>query len=211
MRPTILPSDLPDPGHSFGSGAAPVDAPNDWHAYRPFPNRPHRNDRQRTLEIPLLVRALGLPRGARILEFGCGRGIALPVLDWLLCPTRLVGIDIDAGALAEARAQTCACATPLELLHGDIRQVPMADGSVDIVIDFGTCYHISYPEVALREAARLLAPGGIFVEETRISQVLSHPVRSFGRTLPWKRVTALRRSRSRLLWTSYVATLSAGS
>ena len=53
---------------------------------------------------------------------------------------------------------------------------------------------------ALREVARVLRPGGLFVYETRVAQGLAHPVRSFGRTLPWDTVPSLVRDRSRLLW-----------
>ena len=70
--------------------------------YRPFPNEEGRNSRQTQLEIPVLVRALGLPTDVRILEVGCGRGIALPVLDRLCSPRRLAGLDIDEELLVEA-------------------------------------------------------------------------------------------------------------
>jgi hypothetical protein len=48
------------------------------------------------------------------------------------------------------------------------------------VFDFGTCYHISEPAAALSEIERVLAPGGRFVTETRLNQLVSHPVRSWG-------------------------------
>jgi SAM-dependent methyltransferase len=182
---------------------APLAEPGDWHAYRPFPDAPGRNGRQAAIEIPLLVRALGLHPGGRVLEIGCGRGVALPALHRLLRPARLVGLDIDGRLLAEARARVSAHGVPARLLRGDARRPPLPAGAFDLVLDFGTCYHISYPERALREVARLLAPGGVFVEETRLSQLLSHPVRSFGRSLPWARVPELRRVRTGLLWASY--------
>jgi SAM-dependent methyltransferase len=78
--------------------------------------------------------------------------------------------------------------------------MPFADGSFDVVVDFGTCFHISRPEQALAEITRVLAPGGWFVYETPVSQLLSHPVRSFGRRLPWRAAPSLARFRGRLLW-----------
>jgi cytochrome P450 len=70
--------------------------------YRPFPNEGPRNWRQEHLEIPLMLRTLDIPRGGRVLEVGCGRGIALPALARNLKPARLVGIDIDPALLVEA-------------------------------------------------------------------------------------------------------------
>jgi ubiquinone/menaquinone biosynthesis C-methylase UbiE len=60
------------------------------------------------------------------------------------------------------------------------------------VLDFGTAYHIARRGEALRELARVLRPGGRLVHETRFNQLVAHPVRSFGRRLPWEVVPALR-------------------
>ncbi len=148
--------------------------------YRPFPDRPGRNARQERLEVPLMLRALGVPRGARILEVGCGSGVALPVLQERLAPARLVGLDIDAGMLARAPGRRA------ELVCGDVRAMPFGDDAFDAVIDFGTCYHIARAERALQEIARVLRPGGSFCHETPLAQLLSHPVRRRpARTLPW--------------------------
>jgi ubiquinone/menaquinone biosynthesis C-methylase UbiE len=166
--------------------------------YRPFPNAPARNGLHAALEVPMLVRALALPRGGRVLEVGCGQGIALPVLARLLRPTRLVGVDVDRALLADAaRGATAARA---ELVHADVRALPFADATFDLVIDFGTCYHIARPDRALGEIARVLRPRGLFVHETPLAQLLAHPVRSRGRRLPWGAVPHLRRERAAVLW-----------
>ncbi len=170
--------------------------------YRPFPNEEGRNTRQTQWEIPALVRALGLPRDVRILEVGCGRGIALPVLDRLCSPRRLVGLDIDVELLVEAADNLGEHGTEAELCHGDVRQMPFADESFDVIIDFGTLYHIARPQTALGEIARVLAPGGTFVYETKASQLLSHPVRSRGRRLPAPAAYDLRHRRWAMLWAS---------
>jgi SAM-dependent methyltransferase len=183
-------------------GPRPMRGPAAEREYRPFPNESGRNSRQATVEIPLMVRALGLPAGGRVLEVGCGRGVALPALARLLSPVRLVGLDVDAGLLDEARAHADATGIATELVRGDVRRMLFPDASFDLVVDFGTCYHIARAAQALAEIARVLAPGGLFVHETPLSQLIAHPLRSFGRRMPWRSDSAFERHRSVLLWTS---------
>jgi ubiquinone/menaquinone biosynthesis C-methylase UbiE len=170
--------------------------------YQPFPNEEGRNSRQSQLEIPAMVRALEIPSGKRILEVGCGRGIALPVIDRLCSPRLLVGLDIDPELLFEAAANLREHGTTAELCAGDVRRMPFADESFDVIIDFGTLFHIAKPQAASAEIARVLAPGGIFVHETMVSQLLSHPVRSRGRRLPRMEHDDLRQKRWAMLWAS---------
>ena len=171
-------------------------------SYRPFPDIGRRNAWQETLEVPALVWALGLREGCRVLEVGCGRGVALPSLLRLLRPRRLTGLDIDGALLEHARSR--AEGLEIELIEGDLRFVPFSDASFDLVVDFGTCYHVSRRAQALHEIARVLAQGGRFVYETRLNQLLAHPVRSQGRTLPWHAVPELVPDRHALLWASRV-------
>jgi ubiquinone/menaquinone biosynthesis C-methylase UbiE len=170
--------------------------------YRPFPNEEGRNSRQASLEVPLMIRALGLPAGGRVLEVGCGRGVALPVLGKTLRPSCLVGLDADAGLLDDARSRLADAGITAELVPGDVRRMPFPDAAFDLVVDFGTCYHIGHAETALAEIARVLAPGGLFVHETPLSQLLSHPVRSFGRRIPWRLSPLFERHRTAVLWTA---------
>jgi ubiquinone/menaquinone biosynthesis C-methylase UbiE len=170
--------------------------------YQPFPDEQGRNDRQAQLEVPALIRALRIPNEARVLEVGCGRGIALPVIDRLCRPRRLVGLDIDDQLLSKAADELRQSGAKAELCCGDVRALPFPDDAFDVVIDFGTLFHIARPEAAAAEISRVLAPGGLFVHETKISQVLSHPVRSHGRRLPRLGRHGLRRRRSAVLWVS---------
>jgi SAM-dependent methyltransferase len=180
----------------------------------PFGNVEARNGLQARVEVPLLVRALRLPRGGRVLEIGCGRGVALPVLARLLAPASLVGVDLDPALVEAAERRVRACGVAARVVEGDARALPMADASVDLVIDFGTCYHVGGgadgARAALREVARVLRPGGLFVHETPVAQHLAHPVRSFGRTLPWGDVPELVRDRAALLWEARRRTAGGG-
>jgi ubiquinone/menaquinone biosynthesis C-methylase UbiE len=166
--------------------------------YRPFPNKRGRNWRQQRLEIPIFTRILELPSHAQILEVGCGCGIGLPVIAERCRPARLVGIDIDADLLADARSANDGICT--ELLQSDVRTMPFDDNSFDVVIDFGTCYHVTRPWEAVEEITRVLRVGGIFAYETPLSQLLSHPIRSGLRQLPWPAAPELVPTTNALLW-----------
>jgi SAM-dependent methyltransferase len=168
--------------------------------YRPFPDDVGRNVRQARLEIPLFVRALGIEAGRRILEIGCGRGVALPVIGRLCRPDRLVGVDIDDSLLEEAAAHTRGL--DVELVCADVRALPFRNETFDVVIDFGTCYHIGNPAKAIAEITRVLVPGGLFCHETPLNQVLSHPIRSGGRRLPFHDAPELSGHRRALMWSS---------
>jgi SAM-dependent methyltransferase len=85
-----------------------------------------------------------------------------------------------------------------------VRALPFADASFDVVVDFGTCYHVgggrSGAHLALEQIARVLRAGGLLVHETPLAQHLAHPIRSFARTLPWREVPELVRERAAGLW-----------
>ncbi len=168
--------------------------------YRPFPNVEGRNWKQQRLEIPAMIRALSLPRGVRVLEVGCGRGCGLTVLGKLLEPARLVGLDIEEEFLAVAERSLGEANVSAELLHGDVRDMPLPSNSFELVIDFGTCYHIAFAARALDEIYRVLKPRGLFAHETRLSQLLSHPIRSLGRSMPLHVAPQLEPDRWRMLW-----------
>jgi len=77
-------------GHPYSAAT-----PTAGKEYVAFGNMESRNGTSGACGDSLLVRALGLARGERILEVGCGRGVALPVFAERLAPRELVGIDID--------------------------------------------------------------------------------------------------------------------
>ena len=173
--------------------------------YVPFGNVERRNMMQERIEIPFLLVALRPPRGGRVLEVGCGRGVALPVLaDWLR-PEELVGIDIDPALVELAKQRVCALGVSATVFEADVRAVPFDDRTFDLVIDFGTCYHVggggAGSRAALGEISRVLKPGGHFIHETPVAQLLAHPVRSFGRRLPWFLEPSLVPERRRVMWT----------
>ena len=172
--------------------------------YRPFPLVERRDNLLQKIEVPAVVKAMNLPRNKRILLIGCGTGAALVPLAELCHPRRLVGIDINTCLLGEAESRLKQHGIHAELWQEDVRAMPFADGSFDIIIDFGTCYHINRRVYALKEISRVLAAGGRFVYETRFNQMLSHPVRAYGKRIPWRLAPDLALQRAVLMWATRV-------
>jgi ArsR family transcriptional regulator len=74
---------------------------------------------------------------------------------------RGLGLDVNRSMLAYARSKlkkaelgTC------EVRHGDIYALPLADGVADAVVMHQVLHYLAEPALAVREAARILAPGG---------------------------------------------------
>ena len=104
--------------------------------------------------------------------------------------------------MAEA-ARTLAPRSRISLTQADVRQLPFLNAAFDVVIDFGTCYHVDAGQKALGEIARVLAPGGILATESKLAQLLAHPVRTRGRRLHVPQGSALERRQHAGMWLSF--------
>src|SRR3989442_621977 len=93
----------------------------------------------------------------RCIDLGCGTGAFTRQLRPL--SLELSGMDISPASIARANE----LAKGERYIVGDIRETHLADGSFDIVVLSGVLHHLHTREIrreVLREAARLLAPGG---------------------------------------------------
>ena len=160
-----------------------------------------RNALHGHLEVGLVVCLLGIPTGKRVLQVGCGSGIALPHLSRLCSPQVIVGIDIDQTLLGESADRLREKRVRAHLVQADVREMPFPDRSFDLVVDFGVCYHLKHPGDALMEIARVLDTSGTFVYETPLAQLLAHP-RSDRQRLSWEEEPSLTLDRSLFLWAS---------
>jgi len=132
-------------------------------------------------EVEGLLRLLDLPPGSRLADVCCGAGRHLVRL--LQRGYRAVGVDVSAMMLGLARreAQTRSLRAPL--VRADARSLPFRAACFDAVLNlfnsFGYCETDEENEQVLREAARVLRPGGQFLLETRNPQyqILFAPVR----------------------------------
>jgi SAM-dependent methyltransferase len=103
---------------------------------------------------------LGDVAGKRILDFGCGHGMAAVVL--ARCGAFVSAFDLSPGYVAEARQRAVANEAIIDFTVGDGHALPYADGSFDAIWGHAILHHLDIA-VAAREIRRVLRPGGIAV------------------------------------------------
>ncbi len=105
-----------------------------------------------------------LHEGEVVLDLGSGGGIDVLLSAKRVGPTgKAYGLDMTDEMLALAREnQRKAGATNVEFLKGTIENIPLPDNSVDVIISNCVINLSSNKDAVLREAFRVLKPGGRF-------------------------------------------------
>lgn len=100
-------------------------------------------------------------RGAKVLDLACGSGGFLADLTVAFPRAQVMGIDLSAQYLAEARRRSGVA----RLAQANAEKLPFADEALDAV----TCVYLFHElppkvrPVVAREIARVLKPGGVFI------------------------------------------------
>ena len=112
----------------------------------------------RALHRALVELTVTAPLGD-LLDIGCGHGRILKLL--ASRARRVVGVDIDSDARRYARAEMLLAGIENSTLRkGDMYELPFADGDFDTIILDEVLGNSEDPAAVLREARRLLRPGG---------------------------------------------------
>jgi len=118
-------------------------------------------------EVNGVVERLGLAPGARLLDLCCGHGrhaVPLAQLGY-----RVTGLDRSRRLLDHAAVLAASHGQHVGLVAADMRRLPFADASFDAVINlfnaFGYLEDEAEDELVLAEVARVLVPGGRFLQE----------------------------------------------
>jgi len=104
---------------------------------------------------------LGDVAGLDVVELGCGTAY---FSSWLARRgARPVGVDVSAAQLATARSCQLQHQLDFPLIEANAERVPLPDASFDLALsEYGACLWCE-PELFVREAVRLLRPGGRLV------------------------------------------------
>jgi len=105
-----------------------------------------------------------------VLDMGCGGGFLTHVL--AREKHRVTGIDLSESSLAIAKEND-----PTGEVHyqkGDVCKLDAPDASFDVVCAMDLLEHVETPEALIREASRLLRPGGLFFFHTFNRNPLSY-------------------------------------
>ncbi|HEU4929350.1 MAG TPA: methyltransferase domain-containing protein [Candidatus Krumholzibacteria bacterium] len=108
--------------------------------------------------------AMGIDRTARVLDMGCGTGLAARAIARREAFSgHITGVDLSPYLVAAARrlASEERLAEHLEFVAGDVRTLNFADGSFDAVVAHTLLSHVENPLAVLKEAARVVRPGGM--------------------------------------------------
>jgi len=102
--------------------------------------------------------------GEVVLDLGSGGGIDVLLSARRVGPTgKAYGLDMTDEMLALANENKCkAGATNVEFLKGEIENIPLPDNSVDVIISNCVINLSADKDRVLREAVRVLKPGGRF-------------------------------------------------
>ncbi len=127
----------------------------------------HRDEDEarRCLNLLPKLAPLSIDRALPVLDLGCGDGRHLPFLGR---QTPLVlGLDLSSSLLRVAHERLEAPQSAeniLGLLRGDMREIPLTDGScggvLSLFTSFGYFGNLEANSIVMKEVARVMAPGG---------------------------------------------------
>jgi arsenite methyltransferase len=99
--------------------------------------------------------------GETVLDLGSGAGLDAIIASWQAGPTgKVIGVDLNPSMCLKAQAHAAATGTAMECREGRMEDIPVPDGSVDVVISNGVINLSFRKRRVVEEMFRVLKPGG---------------------------------------------------
>lgn len=96
--------------------------------------------------------------GKQVLEVGSGRGGGAKYLTSNMKPASYIGMDLAQSAVD--LANKLHTLPNLKFIQGSAEKIPLADNSIDVVINVESCHSYGSVDQFLSEVKRVLKPGG---------------------------------------------------
>ena len=136
----------------------------------------------------------------RVLDMGCGRGAVLVAVARRLTSGRVIGIDLwstrdqsgNASDVTRRNASLEGVLDRVDIETGDMRALPFADGSFDLVVSSLAIHNIrgnADRARAVSEAWRVLKPGGrLVIADIRATALYARTLDALGATTTRRRL-----------------------
>jgi SAM-dependent methyltransferase len=98
--------------------------------------------------------------GRDVLEAGCGEGYGADLI--AAVARQVTAVDYDEATVAHVRARY----PRVQVIHGNLAELPLPDQSVDVVVNFQVIEHLWDQPQFVRECARVLRPSGLLMIST---------------------------------------------
>jgi SAM-dependent methyltransferase len=98
--------------------------------------------------------------GREVLEAGCGEGYGADLISRVA--RRVIAVDYDEATVAHVRSRY----PQVEVMHGNLAQLPLPDASVDAVVNFQVIEHLWDQAQFVGECARVLRCSGLLMVST---------------------------------------------
>ena len=98
--------------------------------------------------------------GRDVLEAGCGEGYGADLI--AAVARAVIAVDYDDTAIAHVRARY----PRVRAMRGNLAELPLPDGAVDVVVNFQVIEHLWDQSQFITECARVLRPSGVLLIST---------------------------------------------
>jgi SAM-dependent methyltransferase len=98
--------------------------------------------------------------GLDVLEAGCGEGYGADLIARVA--RRVIALDYDDASVSHVRTHY----PRVQAMQGNLAELPLPDGSVDVVVNFQVIEHLWDQGQFIAECARVLRPSGLLMVST---------------------------------------------